>query len=142
MNGERSRAMLLTAIGKRTRALRLEAGMTVREFAKRASLSQRFVNQLESGDGNISIAGLARVAAALGRTPHELIPPLANDRSAIADLWRFSSTASRDDLEDLQQWIESRTNDSGRSKFIALIGLRGAGKSTVGQALARRLKSD
>lgn len=142
MNDERGKAAMLAAVGRRTRALRLEAGMTVREFAKRASLSQRFVNQLESGDGNISIAGLARVAAALGRTPHDLIPPLANDRSPVADLWRFSSTASRDDLIALQQWIEARTHHTERSKFVALIGLRGAGKSTVGQSLARRLKSE
>ena len=60
VNEEPVKAMLLAAVGARTRALRLEAGLTVKEFARRAELSPRFVNQLEAGAGNISIAGLAR----------------------------------------------------------------------------------
>ena len=91
MNDEPVKALLLAAVGARTRALRLEAGLTVKEFARRAALSPRFVNQLEAGAGNISIAGLARVAAALGRSTHELIPPVGNDHSLPAEIWRLLS---------------------------------------------------
>ena len=142
MNDEPVKALLLAAVGARTRALRLEAGLTVKEFARRAALSARFVNQLESGAGNISIAGLARVAAALGRSTHELIPPVGGDHSLPAEIWRLVSDSSSDDLHDLQQWLATRKSSKSRPRFFALIGLRGAGKSTVGPMLARRLKTE
>ena len=142
MNNEPAKALLLAAVGARTRALRLEAGLTVKDFARRAALSPRFVNQLEAGAGNISIAGLARVAAALGRSTHELIPPVGDDHSLPAEIWRLVSDASSDDLHDLQQWLATRKVGKSRPRFFALIGLRGAGKSTVGPMLARRLKTE
>src|SRR6185295_18160143 len=108
MSHEQVRDVLLDAIGRRVRALRLEAGMTVREFAERAALSPRFAHQLEAGEGNISIAGLARVAAALGCSLPELIPPASDDRSLRAETWRLLSNSSGDDLQDLQQWLEQR----------------------------------
>ena len=142
MSGEPVKSSLLAGVGARTRALRLEAGLTVKEFAERAALSTRFVNQLESGAGNISIAGLARVAAALGRSTHELIPPANDDHSLPAEVWRLLSDFSGDDLHDLHQWLETRKGGKSRPRFLALIGLRGAGKSTVGPMLARRLKTE
>jgi len=142
MNDESVKVLLLAAVGARTRALRLELGLTVKEFARRATLSPRFVNQLEAGAGNISIAGLARVAAALGRSVHELIPPVGDDHSPAAEIWRLVSDAGSDELHDLQQWLEKRKGSKSKPRFLALIGLRGAGKSTVGPVLARRLKTD
>jgi XRE family aerobic/anaerobic benzoate catabolism transcriptional regulator len=142
MNDEPAKTLLLAAVGARTRALRLEAGLTVKEFASRAALSPRFVNQLEAGAGNISIAGLARAAAVLGRSAHELIPPVHDDHSLAAEIWRLVSDSSSDDLHDLQQWLATRKGSKSRPHFFALIGLRGAGKSTVGPMLARRLKTE
>src|SRR5713226_5129967 len=98
MYHEPVKASLLAAVGTHTRALRLEAGLTVKEFAERAALSPRFVNQLEGGAGNISIAGLARVAAVLGRSAHELIPPVHDDHSLAAEIWRLVSDSSSDEL--------------------------------------------
>ena len=142
MDHEQIRASLLEAIGARVRALRLEAGLTVKDFAGRASLSPRFAHQLEAGMGNISISGLARVAAALGRTLPELIPPVADDRSVRAEIWRLLRESSGDDLLECRQWLEQRRGTKSKVRFIALIGLRGAGKSTVGPRLARRLKTE
>jgi XRE family transcriptional regulator, aerobic/anaerobic benzoate catabolism transcriptional regulator len=142
MKGELDKAVLLAAVGARTRALRLKAGLTVKEFASRAGLSPRFVNQLEAGAGNISIAGLARAAAALGRSAHELMPPADDDHSVAAEVWRLISNTNSDELHDLRQWLEKRKGDKSRPRFLALIGLRGAGKSTVGPALAKRLKTE
>ena len=142
MSHEQVRDVLLDAIGRRVRALRLEAGMTVRDFAERAALSPRFAHQLEAGEGNISIGGLARVAQALGRSLPELIPPASDDHSIRADIWRLLSDSSGDDLQDLQEWLEERKGGQSKARFIALIGLRGAGKSTVGRMLARRLKTE
>ena len=142
MAREPDKNLLLSGLGTRVRALRLEAGLTVKDFAERAALSPRFVHQLEGGAANISIAGLARVATALGRSVHELIPPASNDDSLSAEIWRLRSDSSSDDLDDLRQWLESRKGRKARPRFIALIGLRGAGKSTIGPMLARRMKSE
>ena len=141
MKDEDRKGLLLAALGARIRMLRLHEGLTVKEFASRASLSQRFINQLEAGVGNVSIAGLARVAAALGRAPHELIPPEADDHSVRAEIWRLLSECNSDDLRDVQQWLESRKGRA-KTRFLALIGLRGAGKSTVGPMLAKRLRTE
>jgi XRE family aerobic/anaerobic benzoate catabolism transcriptional regulator len=140
MDHDSIKASFLSAIGARTRALRLDQGLTVKEFARRAALSPRFVNQLEAGEGNISVAGLARVAAALGRAAHELIPPAADDHSLAAEIWRMVSDSTSDELHELHHSLEKRKYSSTTPRFVALIGLRGAGKSTVGPVLARRLK--
>jgi XRE family aerobic/anaerobic benzoate catabolism transcriptional regulator len=141
MDHEKEKALLLRAVGARVRALRLESGLTVKDFAERSALSPRFVHQLEGGAANISIAGLARVAAATGRSLTELIPPVSDDHSVPAEIWRLLSERGVDDLQDLQQWLQQRKGESTRS-FIALIGLRGAGKSTVGPMLAKQLKTE
>jgi len=142
MKDEPDKTLFLSAVGARTRSLRLKAGLTVKEFAKRAALSPRFVNQLEAGAGNISIAGLARVAAALGRPAYELIPPVDADLSTAAEIWRLLSESGSDDLDELKHRLETRKGARSRPSFVALIGLRGAGKSTVGPALAKRFKTE
>src|SRR5262249_2391927 len=140
MAQEQSKTLLLAAIGARVRKLRLGAGLTVKEFAARASLSPRFVNQLEAGLGNISISGLARAAAALDVSLLELIPPPESDRSRPAWSWRILSDCTDEDLIELETWLERRKGAKPRREFIALIGLRGAGKSTIGPLLAKKVR--
>lgn len=140
MAQEQSKTLLLAAIGARVRKLRLGAGLTVKEFAARASLSPRFVNQLEAGLGNISISGLARAAAALDVSLLELIPPPESDRSRPAWSWRILSDCTDEDLIELEAWLERRKGAKPRREFIALIGLRGAGKSTIGPLLAKKVR--
>jgi len=96
---------LLAQVGARVRAARDELGLSRRELAASAGLSERFLAQLEGGTGNISLARFAAVAEALATTPAELLTDLAADP---------------------------------RRPAIALLGVRGAGKSTVGRELARR----
>ena len=136
---EAEKTALLKAIGGRVRALRGQANLTVRELAERAQLSLRFVTQLEAGQGNISIAGLARVADALNRSLTELLPPAEGDTSLRAQSWRWFAAASEADLQAFQQWASERS-DAPPRRFVALIGLRGAGKSSVGKQLASRLR--
>ena len=99
-------ADILAALGRRARARRLERGWTLREIAERSGVSPRFLVQLESGRGNISVRRLADVARALDTTAAEL-------------------------LEE---------PDGHSETIVALLGLRGAGKTTVGRRLARRLR--
>jgi len=140
MTAEQSKAALLAGVGARVRALRIDAGLNVRQLADRARLSRRFINQLEAGSGNISIAGLGRVAAGLGRSIVELVPPPGEDRSTMAEAWRLFNSLSADDLNAFQEWIEKRVGARSKPGFVAFIGLRGAGKSTVAPLLAKQLK--
>src|SRR5215510_8550554 len=123
MDGESDKTALLKAIGDQVRALRLGAGLTVREFAARAELSVRFVHQVEAGEGNISIAGLNRIGAALGRNIHELIPPPGDEGSIRSQVWRLLSQSNEEDLHVLTRWLAGRTGPRG-PRFIVLIGLR------------------
>ena len=95
---------LLLALGRRARAHRLARGLTIREVAERSGVSPRFLVQLESGEGNISVRRLADVAAALETTPAALLTDTAAPPASV----------------------------------VALLGLRGAGKTTIGRKLARR----
>jgi XRE family transcriptional regulator, aerobic/anaerobic benzoate catabolism transcriptional regulator len=135
------KTMLLKALGAQVRALRLRALLTNKEFAARASLSQRFLIQLESGHANISIAALARVARALGCSLHELVPSVSDDRSPHSQLWHWLSQCDDCELQELERWVAPRISVPPR-RFVALIGLRGAGKSTVGPLLAAQLKTE
>jgi XRE family transcriptional regulator, aerobic/anaerobic benzoate catabolism transcriptional regulator len=97
---------LLQSLGDRVRALRLQHGWTLREVAERSGVSTRFLVQLESGRGNISVRRLADLAGALNTSPAALL-------------------AESDALP--------------QPTVVALLGLRGAGKTTVGRRLAKRL---
>ena len=68
MDSQRGDA-LLTRVGARVRALRQGQAMTRRELSARSGVSERFLTQLESGQGNISLVRFADVAAALATTP-------------------------------------------------------------------------
>src|SRR5436190_22883540 len=108
MNRDRDTAMLLNGIGAKIRSIRRERKISVRELAKLAQLSPRFINQLESGEANIAIAGLARLAAALGRSPSEFILPTETGDSRRARIQRWLYESDDGDLKDLAQWIDSR----------------------------------
>src|SRR5688572_6303356 len=95
---------LLTRIGSLVRTRRTSMGWTLREIAERSGVSSRFLSDLESGKGNISVSRLADVARALDVPLVSLMP-----------------------------------SEEKQSTVVALVGLRGAGKSTVGKALAKHL---
>jgi XRE family aerobic/anaerobic benzoate catabolism transcriptional regulator len=97
---------LLDRLGRRVRELRGRRRLTLQQLATRSDLSPRFLGQVESGRGNISVRKLAGLARALGTTPAEL----------LGDAEAASPRPS-----------------------VALLGLRGAGKTTIGRRLARRL---
>jgi XRE family aerobic/anaerobic benzoate catabolism transcriptional regulator len=133
--------VLLSGIGSRVRSLRQARELTARELAARADLSQRFINQIEAGDANVSIAKLDQIAQALGCAVTDLIAPAEPDRSLRARAWRLLGQCGDKDWQALHEWLEQRNGTKLDRQFIALIGLRGAGKSTVGPLLAKRLKT-
>lgn len=101
-----SHVTFLETVGSAVRSQRERKGWSRRELASASGVSERFLAQLETGDGNISLRRFAEVAHALGTTPATLLAP---------------------------------AQAPAAHKPIALLGVRGAGKSTIGVALARKL---
>lgn len=129
----------LRRLGERVRNARARHGMTRRMLARDSAVSERYLAELESGRGNLSIALLRRVAAALGVPLENLVgesaPPL--EYALIAERIRRLSPS---ELAEAAAILAERFGDGrGRLERIALIGLRGAGKSTLGPKLAADL---
>lgn len=130
----------LGALGKRVREIRERRGLARKILARDADVSERYLAQLEAGEGNISIVLLRRVALALGVSLVEL---LSDERSSIEHrlIRRLLERLPEHRLEEVvfRLMRESGIQETARKKRIALIGLRGAGKSTLGNLLASEL---
>jgi XRE family transcriptional regulator, aerobic/anaerobic benzoate catabolism transcriptional regulator len=131
----------LGLLGSRVRELRSLRGMTRKMVAREADVSERHLAQLELGDGNISIVLLRRIAAALNASLADLFSPRApvpEEKRMIEELLeRLPANRMQETLRRLTHEL-AHAQKSRRSR-IALIGLRGAGKSTLGAKLAREL---
>jgi XRE family aerobic/anaerobic benzoate catabolism transcriptional regulator len=130
----------LEQLGRRVRTMRGLTGMSRKVLAKVSGISERYIAQLESGKGNVSIVLLRRVANALGTPLEDLIPgsePLP-DWPVIRDLLRKAAPNQIAQAKELLSGSASAPMQRGFAG-IALIGLRGAGKSTLGKMLADRI---
>jgi XRE family transcriptional regulator, aerobic/anaerobic benzoate catabolism transcriptional regulator len=127
----------LLFLGKRVRQLRNLRGMTRKVVAREADVSERHLAQLEAGEGNVSIVLLRRIAAALNVSLVELFAPV-KELAEKQMIQRFLERIPNHRLEDvvLRLTREFSPGEKVRRKRIALIGLRGAGKSTLGSKLA------
>jgi len=133
----------LPFLGKRVRELRSRRGMTRKMLAREADVSERHLAQLEAGEGNVSIVLLRRIAASLSVSLAELFAPEAEEPATKQLIQRFLERLPAHRLDDV---VFRLTRDLGheekmRRKRIALIGLRGAGKSTLGSKLGRETNS-
>jgi XRE family transcriptional regulator, aerobic/anaerobic benzoate catabolism transcriptional regulator len=123
----------LRRFGERIRAERARRGMSRRLLAHHAGISERYLTQLESGKGNVSIVLLRHIASALGLPLARLLEDEPPEMTLVRQL------LSRMSPEQLKETYDSLTADTSRDDRIALVGLRGAGKSTLGAALAESL---
>jgi len=133
----------LTFLGKRVRELRSRRGMTRKQMSQEADVSERHLAQLESGEGNISVVLLQRIAAALHVPIANLFAPLTEEPAEKGPekrlIQRFLERLPQNRLEDVVSRLmrEFGREEKTRRMRIALIGLRGAGKSTLGSMLAK-----
>src|SRR4029077_14296200 len=132
-------AAFLAALGHELRRSRAKRGMTRRQLADASRTSERYLAQIESGAGNPSVTVLRAIAQALDLPAAALLgEPSANTaaRAALLDLVARLPDAAMAEL------IEARlvpAEGADRARRIALVGLRGAGKSTLGRMLSRHL---
>jgi len=135
-----SEADFLEQLGQRVRTMRALRGMSRKVLAKVSGISERYIAQLESGKGNVSIVLLRRVSNAMGAHLEDLIPAAdpAPDWQVFRDLLRKATPSQIAQAKDVLAGHNATTH---RASFagIALIGLRGAGKSTLGKVLAKKI---
>jgi XRE family aerobic/anaerobic benzoate catabolism transcriptional regulator len=133
-----AQVQLLHEVGLRVRRLRGERELTLRGLAQRAGLSPRFVSQLEAGKGNIAIGRLAGVARALEVPLTELVAAPSQPHGPRGRIEQLLSGRSDAELTRCAGAIALVLGERRRNG-IALLGLRGAGKSTLGSQLAAAL---
>ena len=134
----------LEELGRRVRTMRGLRGMSRKVLAKVSGISERYIAQLESGKGNVSIVLLRRVSNAMAAHIEDLIPSSdpAPDWPVIRELMRQATPTQIAQAKNiLSGQGRSEAAMQGQMPFagIALIGLRGAGKSTLGRMLAKQI---
>jgi XRE family aerobic/anaerobic benzoate catabolism transcriptional regulator len=133
---EASEAHFLRTLGERVRTMRGLRGMSRKVLSSASGLSERYIAQLEAGQGNVSIVLLRRVAAAMAAHLEDIIPAAGTspDSLVIRDLLR---NATPQQIAKAKEILSGQ--GSSRQAGIALIGLRGAGKSTLGRVVADKI---
>ena len=130
----------LRLLGDRIRDARARRGMTRKILARDSGVSERYLAQLETGQGNISIVLLRQIAYAMGLPLADLV---REEPDRPVELALLIQTLSRLQPKELAQARKLLTDifgtvvESERRQRVALIGLRGAGKSTLGARLAK-----
>ncbi|MDX1595020.1 MAG: helix-turn-helix transcriptional regulator [Gammaproteobacteria bacterium] len=125
------------AIGERVRGMRARRGMTRKQLGEDSGVSERYLAQLEGGKANVSIGLLWQIAQAMGVPPHELLPDASSHARAPSPLLQFLDQLTPDQEQAAHALLLKHfVNPDGDVRGVALIGLRGAGKSTLGEKLA------
>ncbi|MDP9931867.1 helix-turn-helix transcriptional regulator [Variovorax paradoxus] len=138
-----ARNPLLAALGDRVRNLRAQRGLTRKAVAVAAGVSERHLANLEYGIGNASILVLQQVAGALHCSLAELVGDVTTSSPEWLLIRELLEHRSEADLRRVRvalgELLGTASVDPARHRRIALVGLRGAGKSTLGQMLAEDL---
>ncbi|KLN56550.1 helix-turn-helix transcriptional regulator [Variovorax paradoxus] len=141
---EAARNPLLAALGERVRNLRAQRGLTRKAVAISADVSERHLANLEYGIGNASILVLQQVAGALHCSLAELVGDVTTSSPEWLLIRELLENRSEADLRRVRvalgELLGTASVDPARHRRIALVGLRGAGKSTLGQMLAEDLE--
>ena len=138
-----SEAAFLGALGDRVRDVRARRGMSRKILARDSGVSERYLAQLESGAGNVSVLLLRQIAQALSLPMTDLLREDNGQSAELALILQFLQRLPPARLGAVRAHLLQQFGDSPaqRRQRIALIGLRGAGKSTLGARLAKELKA-
>ncbi|HEY4980693.1 MAG TPA: helix-turn-helix transcriptional regulator [Pseudolabrys sp.] len=136
----RDTEVYLRRLGERVRVLRNQRGMTRKALAQHARVSERYLAQLEAGLGNCSIVLLRRIARAIGLPVTQLVHEGAEPALDLVLLSQFLERLPPEMLVEARKLVtEHFSSPAEDRRRIALLGLRGGGKSTLGRLLADSL---
>jgi XRE family transcriptional regulator, aerobic/anaerobic benzoate catabolism transcriptional regulator len=133
----------LKSLGERVRQARARRGMTRKQLAHHSGVSERYLAQIEAGHGNISVLVLRQLGKALNMSADVLLYQGSEPSVEFVHTVEFLRRLSVDELKHARQMLLHQFGEvdpAARHRRIAFIGLRGAGKSTLGAALAERLE--
>ncbi|WP_299286499.1 helix-turn-helix transcriptional regulator [uncultured Tateyamaria sp.] len=131
---------MIERLATRVRAARTAQGLPRRALSDMSGVSPRYLAQLEAGEGNISVILLDRVATALNVRIEDLLseaPPMRADVARVARLYEVAAAPVQGRVRAL---LAPENPMALRAQRVCLIGLRGAGKSTLGRRAAEKLK--
>jgi XRE family transcriptional regulator, aerobic/anaerobic benzoate catabolism transcriptional regulator len=133
----------LSVLGERLRTMRTRRGMSRKVLARHSDISERYLAQLEAGEANCSIVLLRRIAKAIGMQLTELVDARPDRPLEAVLLEQFLGRLSATQIAEARALLIDRFEgkiSERRNARIALVGLRGAGKSTLGQMLAEQMQ--
>jgi XRE family transcriptional regulator, aerobic/anaerobic benzoate catabolism transcriptional regulator len=131
----------LLMLGERIRELRARRGMTRKILAQQSGVSERYLAQLETGHGNISIILLRQIAQGMAMPLVDLVRDEPEQPAELTLLIQYLSRLPVESLARARGLLENEleaAGKAGRRQRVALVGLRGAGKTTLGNMLARQ----
>ncbi len=132
-------AEVMSRVGDRVRRAREGKGIPRRVLSDISGVSPRYLAQLEAGEGNISIGLLQRVSIALDHRIEWFLAeddPWSSEALRVADLFRGASDEVRSAVIKM---LDPEPAQVMRARRVCLIGLRGAGKSTLGRLAGNAL---
>lgn len=132
---------ILRLLGERVREARARRGMTRRTLARDSGVSERYLAQLETGQGNISVLLLMKIAQSLSVPLTDLMREADGRDVELTLIEQFLKRLPPHRLAEVRSQLvrDFGSTDTDRLRRIALVGLRGAGKSSLGSRLARDL---
>jgi len=131
----------LRGVGERVRLARARRGMSRKILSKASGVSERYLAELERGAGNASLLVVRQIAEALGVEPAKLVSDQAERPIDLTLAIQQLEHLTPDELAEARRLLAQRFGrpaESGQRR-IALVGLRGAGKTTLGQLAAQAL---
>ena len=131
----------LASFGERVRTLRERQGITLKQLAQLSGLSDRYIIQVEKGEANPSLESVLRLAPALQASVTGLLPEDAKNATASGPARKIMKLLEGRSSEQISRIVDavSAFLEPSKGRHIALVGMRGAGKTTLGQLLARRM---
>ena len=128
------------ALGRLLRSERAKRGMTRRQLAEQSGTSERYLAQIEGGQGNPSVIVLKAIAEAIDLSIVDLLPRTDGRSETLERIVDVLRRMPQSELPAIADLIEGRAAlVTDRARRIALVGLRGAGKSTLGERLAEAM---
>ncbi len=141
-NAKAAEDPFLRRLGEKVRTMRSRRGMSRKVLARHSDISERYLAQLEAGEGNCSIQLLRRISDAMSVPVADLVDDRPERPLEAMLLEQFLGRLSPSEVGEARELLVARFGGSStamRRDRIALIGLRGGGKSTIGALLAERL---